>query len=68
MEMGGVYYNHREHPKNIWRYTSMKKTHAIVFVMNDGTMKTVYCNFDEISGIMYRAEGTYRKCFLKVNK
>ena len=29
----------------------MKKTHAIVFVMNDGTMKTVYCNFGEVSGI-----------------
>ena len=37
-----------------------QKTHAILFIMNDETIKTVYCNFDEISGIMWRMSGKYK--------
>ena len=44
------------------------KTHAIIFIMNDGTLKTVYCNFDEVAGIMWRMSGKYKKSTLKENK
>lgn len=43
------------------------KTHAIIFLMNDGRLKTVYCNFNEVAGIMYRMSGTYKKSKLKKN-
>lgn len=46
----------------------MKKELAIIFFMNDGTLKTVYCNMDEVSGIMCRMSGKYTKSILKVNK
>ena len=43
------------------------KTHAIIFLMNDGSVKTVYCNFDERVGIIHRMSGKYKKAFLKKN-
>lgn len=44
-----------------------KKEWAILFIMNDGNLKTVYCDFDEISGIMWRMSGKYIKSRLFKN-
>ena len=45
----------------------MAKTHAIIFWMNDGTLKTVYCNMNEIHDVMQAMKDKYRKSILKQN-